>query len=444
MKTKKIVLLCILIFNSKTASSKTVDADKYFIKWVQTQHVLNKVNLCEMKKGLTLNQLQDLKNKYNLHLHFLKTLITFFNLDSNKKFEEILFKDQLKNDYDLRNRIYNLYDLIQNDFQGFIQNLKEKRFDESGIHSEENQIELDILVSKYWTIFNLLFTHQDPFKAEKMFFALGNKTFEYCFSPKTFKQFKELILNKNYHSIARLLLFFIWKPLISLGWNCWHQDILDAIKKVTDTGGQMLYIAGGCDIYTPIKHGIYNIKIIDPMLPTQDQYYTQEWKWLIEPELSDGKKDKIEFFFDERKITLKKIEHKITGQFIAKYKDKEIIQLPESTTTWQVIGPENQEVGKVIYERRPTKQEDFTANKNIAIVMSLNEQITAIEAPKITHSELINYGWGINPNRFDNNLQVYIKQIKTPISKQVLQNLKWASSQANKLAFIKLSSDQTE
>ncbi len=452
MKIKQMALLCLLILNSKTVSSKTVDADEYFKRWAQIQHVLNKIDLCEMKNGLTFNQLQDLKSRYNVNLHFLKTLIRFFDLKSSKNFEGILAQNQLPNDYKLKDTVNNIYELIQNDFQGFVESLKEKGIGKAGVHSEEERINMDILASKYWAILSMLFIHQDQFKSEKIFFALGDKTFEYCFYPKTFDDFKELISNKNYHGIARLVVFFLWKTLVNLGWKWWHQDVLDAVKKTTDNNGQMVYIAGGSDIYTPIKHGIYNIKVIDPMLPTQDRYYSQDWQWLVEPETGDGIGDNIEFVLDEAKVNLKRIAHKVTGNFNYKSWDGKKTQIPQSVTTWKVTGPEylkkgssNKivELGKVIYERKMVKQEDFTAEKNKAVVMSLTEQITAIKAPKMSPFGMVEVGWGIDPSKFGNNLQVYIKQLSKPINKQILKNLRWSGQHVPDLGFIQLDLDPT-
>ncbi|MFA5075235.1 MAG: hypothetical protein WC436_03985 [Candidatus Babeliales bacterium] len=441
---KKIILFLFLILNINISLCKTVDAEDFFKKWVQIQHVLSDIDLCEMKDSLNVVRLQDLSDRYATNLHFFKTLIKFFNLKTSNNFEKMLFDSQLSYDKQLKENIFKIYDLIQKDFPAFVNLLKKNGFSKVNSSSEEDRININILEEKYNLLLTLLFIHQDPFKAEKVFFSLGNKIFNFCFYPETFPQYKELITNKNSSSIARLLVAFLHKTLVSFGWRWWHQNCLQEIKAKTDNGTELIYIAGGCDVYTPIKEGIYNIKIIDPILPTQEQFYVPNYQWLVETEVLKNFDDKIEFVFDDKIIILKRTEHKILGKFKAKLQNNQTLEIPESVTTWIVQDFKTlKELGKIVFERRFVKQSDFVVNKNKVILMSLTEILSAIEKPIKTKFGVIEQGWGIDVNKFDNNFSMYIKQLKSPINKQILQNMQWMCEHDMDLAFIKLSLNPT-
>ncbi|MCF7799774.1 hypothetical protein K9L05_04220 [Candidatus Babeliales bacterium] len=440
VSVEKIILFLFLVLNINISLCKTVDSEYVFKKWVQIQHVLSDIDVRNMEDSLNVSRLQDLSDRYATNLHFFKTLIKFFNLKTNNNFEKMLFESQLSYDRQLKENISKIYELINKDFPAFIKFLKENGFSKINSSSEEEKININILEEKYNLLLTLLFIHQDPFKAEKIFFALGNKVFDYCFYPETFPQYKELITNKNFASIARLLISFLHKTLVSLGWRWWHQNCLQGIKAKTDNGAELVYIAGGCDIYTPIKEGIYNIRIIDPILPTQEQFYIPNYQWLVEPEVLKNFDDKIEFIFDDKKIVLKRTEHKILGKFKAKIQNNQTIEIPESVTTWIVQDYKTlKELGKIVFERRFAKQRDFVIDKNKVILMSFTEILSAIEKPIKTKFGIIEQGWGIDVNKFDNNFSMYIKQLKLPVNKQILQNMQWMCEHEIDLAFIKLS-----
>jgi hypothetical protein len=120
--------------------------------------------------------------------------------------------------------------------------------------------------------------------------------------------------------------------------------------------------------------------------------------------------------------------HVSTGQMIV---------LPRSKNVWAVIDAKsNKRLGQVIVERRFTDQNDFVPRSNEVLVMSTTEMISAIDLPEYG-------GWGIDPYKLDDKLQLFVKQLRKPISGKIMKNIRFACEHQRDLAFGGLSSDPT-
>ncbi|MFC1894550.1 hypothetical protein ACFLYH_01220 [Candidatus Dependentiae bacterium] len=438
---RRIIFSILIIFSINIFHLKSIkrDAEDVFDRIFRIQLVLDDINLTEMKKYLSEVNITSLQNNYQANLSFFKSINNFFELPVNEEVQNIFLNSNLFSNKVLLQRYLQLYDLMENDFSGFISDLCNGSFSKGRVNSEESKIFVDILLSKYWGLVNPLFMQKDSYKNSKFLTALGNRFFEFCFYDKTFLEYKNILLDKDLHPIAKFLNTVIWKTLISYGWKYWHKDCLSHIKEKTDNGAELVYIAGGCDIYHLIKNGIYNIRIIDPFLPTQVRYYSSGWGWFANLDLTNDLinkiGDEIEFNFEDNKILLRRIEHKRLGEMFIKFSTGQSAFFPESRTIWIVVDRDkNKKLGRIIIERREAVQEDFVEKEDQVLVMSCTEMISAIDLPEFN-------GWGIDAHKIDNNLPIFIKQLRKPINGKVLKNIRFACEHQADLEYITLASD---
>jgi hypothetical protein len=265
----------------------------------------------------------------------------------------------------------------------------------------------------------LLFAQEDSERRKAYLFAVANRLFEFCYGPETFAGFKPMLHNTPEYPIVRLLYSTMWHYLVGDGWKHWHNTCLDGLKKEVDSGKRVSYIAGGNDIYQLLKLGIYAIDVIDPMLPSQPEYYAEGWDWLIK---KDGLGDEIMIDFPDKKLVMKRISYSEQGAFDAKLSTGITESLPLSKTTWHVFDRSNQKkLGSIVFDRRFCNQQDFIAHDKRALLISFNEMYF-VAAP-----ESLN-GWGINLEKISPEMPIFIKQLRKPISRQVLLNLREAET----------------
>ena len=87
-----------------------------------------------------------------------------------------------------------------------------------------------------------------------------------------------------------------------------------------------------------------------------------------------------------------------------------------STTIWTIY-ENNNVAGVCTFKRRLAEPEDFISNTKTATLMSYDEACYAAMSNMVG-------GWNINPAELDNNFKLYVKQLRKPIGKEVLQNLR--------------------
>ena len=152
----------------------------------------------------------------------------------------------------------------------------------------------------------------------------------------------------------------MWSNLVGSGWVHWNSECLNALKQESDKNKEIVYIAGGSDIYQMIKHGIYNIRVIDPFFPAQDIYNVDGHNWLITGDIGDT----IKFDFSNKEIVMKRTGYKkLKENLIFALPGKNSVHVPKSETTWKLY-ENNKFLGTVTFERRCTNQKDFDLQPN--------------------------------------------------------------------------------
>ena len=389
------------------------NASDIFKNSIENQFVFNDLNIESMAQNLNSSNFACLRKEYKKHLSNLQLLI---GLIGPQEISNILLQTKLPSNKILEKQFAHIYSLLQNNIKQFIDYLVNNNFTLFKFNQKDETLPIDKTIEKHKKLISFLFNQKDKYKKIEYLFTVANKFFEFCFQEKTFIIFKKLLSNKSYHPILRFLYSIIWSNLAETGWQHWH---VDCIKALASSDKEIIYLAGGTDIYQLIKNGIYNIRIIDPLLPSQPHYYSSEWKWLIKGQdttynIGD------EIIFDN--IILKRTKYYETDKtFKIHLSTKTTKTIQQSTTIWNIY-KNQKKMGHFIIERRPIQQNDFDT-KNI-ILMSFNETYF-IAATKEYN------GWGINPHKLPQNFKMYVKQLKHPITKQILCNMRYEIKQKN-------------
>ena len=412
------------------------DAEEVFKRWMQIQWVVPEINIKEMNNYLHGDSITGVQKDFETNVRYLNLLGDFFDLKYHLNAKDT-FSTKSFSTQDLQSIFEMTYKLLENDVSGFVGYLKQINFDLLCSKGKENELSMAFLLRKYRMILDILFNVVDEYKKEKFSLTVGNNVFQYCFSPDTFSEYAALFNSKDNYSIIRFIQTILWQNLVSSGWKNWFKPCLDNLKKKVGPNTQIVYIAGGDDIYQLLKNGFYNIKVIDPMLVFQERFYSNNWRWLLKGEEGvGGRGDELEFVFDEKNIVLKRVDYKEISVEFVKLSSGYGWQVPKSITVWNVYDGKNKLLGQVIYERRLATQNDFVKKANEVLLMSFDELAQAIDDPK-------NDGWGMDLSKFDPNLEIFVKQLRNPITTNVLKNIKFNLDQREKLNYIKLYSDAT-
>jgi hypothetical protein len=388
-----------------------------------------------MKDNLNFVYWQNFRLNYKEHQKTLTPLAHFLSdftsgyIKETGNFGGRKIKDQFLG------ALYAFYDSLEHNVPQFIDYLKEHKFSLDNTNTQEEKDNINTVIDKYRYFSQLLFSRPEKSQEEGYLFAVANRLFEYCFSESTWGHFKNLITTKKYHPLARFLYSNIWYHFVGEGWHNWHKSCLEALAKHAREGKEIVYIAGGDDILEPLKYGIYNITVIDPMLPTQDTYYSEGWLWLVKNDNdSDGKGDKIEGEFGGKNLTLTRTKYKESDTFPAKLSNGKTINIPESTTVWEVKDIAGQKLGKITFLRRFCEQSDFNSDPKKVLLLSFNEMYYTTLAQDAG-------GWGLQLDKFPNDLNIYVKQLRNSVSKKTLALLKQADN--TNFRFISLGSCPT-
>lgn len=321
-----------------------------------------------------------------------------------------------------------IYDLLQYDMHGFVNYLKQNGFYSDQINKAEEQTFFKDVIQKYNDFVQLLFLQDDAEESRAFLFSLANHFFEYCFGDATWPCFKVLLYNQNDYPILRFFYATMWYFLAGVGWNDWHAEALAQLKKTTQEGQWIVYVAGGSDIYQLLKHGMYRIKIIDPQLPSQCSYYAQGWDWLVNDAPVE---DEFSIHtLEGTDLVLHKVGYHEQGTFLATFASGNKKTLPKSVVEWAVLEKlTKKRVGTVIFERRFCTQRDFVRNAKEVLLMSFNELHFIFTSDRADN-------WGIDVKKFGKNTKIFVKQLRFPITKKTLCHLQ--SADASPFRFIKL------
>ncbi len=284
----------------------------------------------------------------------------------------------------------------------------------------------------------MLVSDPNPFVENKRLFALGNRLVEFCFEDKTFAQHVALYKNTATYPVLRFLNTAVWSTLVGEGWRHWHQNALDEVQVAAQQGKEIVYIAGGADLYQFLRLGIYNVTILDPFYPTQDRYYSPGWEFLVASKAANkGIGDEIICGVECNNVKLVRNTIIERDYFYAKLSNDKIAKIRKSTTQWNIVDEDGNILGAFTFKRCPLEQDDLVYDANKVFVASYDEMIC------LAQPEMID-GWGTNPSLLDDRFTMIVKQFRKPIGKSFLQNLRIASMlNTYELKFIKFASDPT-
>ncbi len=244
-------------------------------------------------------------------------------------------------------------------------------------------------------------------------YALAHKLVALCFG-KQAPRFVSMHTDIHEYHNLELLYTTIWSTLCEHGWCNWSQECLEQLKADYDAGKEIVYLAGGTDIYQLLKHGIYSFTVVDPFLPDQERYYNDDYEWLLHGE--DG--DTLECNFPNKRIALKRKQSSTCTQtFCTTLKDGQLCMRSKLTSVWMVVDENNNELGTVTFKRRLCEQQDFKNTQNSSILMSFNE-LFYLAAPSCLG------GWCIDYKLFDTKQAIYIKQLSFPFTQEMIKNLR--------------------
>jgi hypothetical protein len=286
---------------------------------------------------------------------------------------------------------------------------------------EEEQV-LQDTIKQYNTFFRLLFLQKNDDATHKIMFTVANVLFETCYA-KQFKRFSGYLNNPAQHQMARLAQSVIWQQLVGHGWRNWHGACLKQLVQAAKNAKEIVYVAGGNDMREILhallraKTRLFTIRSIDPMLQTQEDFYADGYTWLLDGGENDhGIGDSVTLTIDGREYHLVRTDYHEDGVFTAKLATGVEQKLPLSTTTWQVRDQDGVVRGRVIFERRFCQQADFEHPKNRTVLLSFNEMYH-VALPQDAG------GWGISLDALPKDLRVLVKQLRKPVTLQVLKNL---------------------
>ncbi len=422
---KKIAYL-LTIFALVTAAlfAETKDAEVVFKKWNEWQHIFSAdKNIEEMAK----NAADDLfifrfKQKYEANLALLRHASSFLSIVTDGQINEHGHEIGLPVPPAFGKNLNAMYSLMQNDMPGFIEFLKQLNFATPAVVCDEADVSSHDVIEKDNALMELFFAQPSDEQKEQFLFAVANRFFEYCFSEKTFPEFQKMLLRKELYPIAHLLYAVMWFRLAGSGWKNWSAESLKMLKEKSDQGHQIVYIAGGSDIFQMLKAGIYNIKNIDPQLPSQPKYYADDWAWLIRGDgQNNGLGDNLVLVNNEGiKIIMQRVEYKEDGTtFNVRIANGQVITLPHSKTTWNIFNESGKQLGSYIVDRRFVTQDDFKPAADQALLISFNE-LFYVSLPDFMD------GWGIEPAKFSDNFNIVVKQLRRPVSKRMVCNMRIA------------------
>ncbi|MBM3887038.1 hypothetical protein FJ364_03840 [Candidatus Dependentiae bacterium] len=430
MKIIKALALTALNCSAVLLHGTTLTPQEIFEKWVKIQHVIQDRDLTTLSNTLNDNYLARFKKNYEDHLPFLRTLQPLLSTITDNAINPHghLFKPPMTEQ--MQNNISIILFKLEHNPAAFIEYLQDINFQDPS-ETTDKRSDSNFIVEKYKTLTKLLLSTQTPHQDEEYSIALVNRLVEFCYQNQTFPLYQKTIQHAEYHSIARMLHTIIWYNIIENGWRLWHEDCLQALKAAANAGKRIKYIAGGNDVYTLLCRGIYNITVIDPFLPSQVRYYANGWEWL----LSGNINDEIIGFFGSQELKLVRTSQVEGDAFLAKAANQ-TVSLKKFDTTWTVYNAEsNQKLGTIDFERRFVQKEDLIIDPSYEFLMSYDEFIY-LGLPTMLG------GWGITPNTLDPSFTCLIKQLRKPMDRDSLNNLRVASiANYADLKFINLASD---
>ena len=412
-------LVCVVQLSAREACVR--DEQQLFAKWFEHQIILQDVD--PDQKHVTKND--NFSTYYAKHAHEfagIKPLVNACFKQDETRIIPLLIAYKMRNW--LSKKIKKFIEFLQ---------CKNTRFIDQVQNKHELRRPVTQTIRTYNKFASLLVADQprDP-----ALFAIANRMFEYCYGDG-FATFKQLLAKEQDHQVARFLLAIMWFQLVGEGWHNWHADSLANIVAAARTGRELVYMAGGNDIKAPLEALVlgnvkgFRITMIDPILPSQERYYAEDYDWWVTGELGDAMTLKINGIG----YRLVRSAQTVDGAFDAHLSTGEICQLPKSTTTWELRDSKNTCLGNVVFERRYGQQHDLERSMNeVAYIISFNE-LYFVAVDKAFG------GWGFEVADLPENTSFLVKQLRRPVPKKMVCNIKYAEREP--CYFIQMGSDPT-
>ncbi|MBM3887037.1 hypothetical protein FJ364_03835 [Candidatus Dependentiae bacterium] len=421
MKKFLTTTLCALSISLSTHAI-VKDASEVFKRWIQIQQIIPDCSFKDLPSEINEQFVQDFKTSYEMQIAVLNKQLPFLKTFSNGCINDYgyqisvplneIFEQNIKTFYELADTdISNLLDLLEN-FE---------LFDNAPTNNASNN-----LVEQFNGVTQLFFSgHSDSRKVEFMF-NLANRYAEWVFGDKFSENMQRLFTDSSKHQVIRYLYSVIWQKLAGHGWKNWHQGSLTNLAREAAQGKTVVYIAGGSDLYQLIKSGVYNIINIDPQLPTQPTYYTNDWEYILLGNVND----QIIFNDSSKKIVMVRKSFNRTGkQFKAVLANNQTVVIDESETVWDIYDTTNEtkKVGNYTLKRRYCNQNDFNLRDNEVMLMSFNELHYICQPQSLGTSAPGNQGWGIDIATLSPSFKIYVKQLRNPLTRSTLTNMHMAT-----------------
>jgi hypothetical protein len=402
-------------------------APDIFGRWMKWQQIVSDKNISDLSNRIDDNYLSIFKSYYETNFSKLEPFSLFLSNITNGCISPQGYNIKEPLDEKFKENLKEIYKSLDTNISEFIEFFTRNKFDNIFSSDEKTKENLEKTINDYKTLFWLLLSLNNKIIENQYLFAIANRFFEFCFSSQTFGDYLRYVGQVKYHSVLKFINAVLWFHLVGEGWKHWHKNCIEALKDRAKQGDEIVYIAGGTDIYQLIKQGIYNIRIIDPFLPTQESYYCEEWEWLLcSDDGNNGIGDKIFFNFDTYSVYMTRILYSEGEKFFTRHSSGKLQEIKNSITQWKVFSEDDKYLGTITLERRLAQQSDFVQTNGKIIVMSYDELISAVIP------EYMN-GWGISPLKIPESSIFFVKQLRKPVTKSELI--------ASRLVFVLVSTD---
>jgi hypothetical protein len=307
-----------------------------------------------------------------------------------------------------------LYKALDSNIPAFLQAVRVAGGASEDFNEAEEKQNFNKVIDKYIAFSKALFAGLPPEAEDIYLVAIANRFVEFMALPDYQKTVSVMTKTHKDYSLLRMMVSIFWSNLAGDGWRYWHANTLDALHTAYTQGKEVVYIAGGCDVYHLLKRGIYNIRVVDPMLPTQPRYYVPAWEWFIKgTDKNMGVGDRI-VFDATAGIYLRRGQYEEYYDVITvKDKNKKMIKIPQSTTQWFVEDKAGKKLGTLTIDRRFCNQDDFKQSSKTVLLMSFNELYYIVTANRQD-------SWGVRLPKLDPSISLYIKQLRTPITLEMM------------------------
>ncbi len=406
---KKFLAIALLILTSTLAHGAVVkDAAEVFKRWIMIQQIIPDCTFGNLDSSVNEQFVQDFRASYEMQLQTLNKQSTFLKALTGNCITSNGYQLTWPINNQFGTNLSTMYQLADNDIASLL-----NFFHSLGLFTPNDTKGTDGLVDQFNAATQLFFSGQNDVRKSELMSNLANRYVEWLFGSEFPTISQRMMVDSSKHQILRYLYAVIWQKLAGHGWKNWHQNSLTNLAQEAANGKTVVYIAGGSDIFQLIKNGVYNIINIDPQLPTQPAYYTNDWEYL----LAGNIEDRIVFNLKDTKLVMVRKSLTRTGkQFQTTLSNKQTIVLDECEVEWDILNSDLQKVGNYTLKRRFCNQNDFNLKPNEVMLISFNE-LAYICMP------LQWGGWGIDVASFAPDFKMYVKQLRNPMPRSSIINM---------------------